>query len=346
MPKPPQQVSIHKGNTTDERITIRITAPAVYRRAFLSSNRDDDPKHILQDLQRWQLASATQGQLTGGEWKRNYTTHGTQLQGHIRVRKELADELLRHSGNRALFITQCGSRQHQAKVKWHKKLKDESHEDYFRRIEQVAQTESMPIRFRTGGAADLGTDTTEEITKKLHWELQGSPPQWDDKDLTTFLNSNNWQLDRIHWRRKGFRNTYKWTFQGIAPGNGTDSQMYEDGKTAIFIHPITAPRRHQVYAEAVSRPRQRWGQCNTSSQQTEEAAIQQPTKKLCQEPRNNSAPADKDQKGTPEEPPPNLSTGKTEHSGQKRELPAQTTSPVLAPDAANPLHLEHGKRLD
>lgn len=208
LPKPPQKVTIHTGNTTDERCTIRITAPEIYRRAFLNNKKEDNPKQILYDLQRWNLSNATRGQLANGEWKRNYTTQGTQLQGHIKVRKALADELLAHSGNRALFITQCGNRQQQPKVKWHKKLKDESHENYFRRVEQTAQAESKPIRFRTGGAADLGTDTTEDISRKLHWELQGSPHQWDDQDLSTFLSSNNWQIHRIHLRRKGFRNTY------------------------------------------------------------------------------------------------------------------------------------------
>ena len=290
LPKPPQKVTIHTGNTTDERCTIRITAPEIYRRAFLNNKKEDDPKQILYDLQRWNLSNATRGQLTNGEWKRNCTTQGTQLQGHIKVRKALADELLAHSGNRALFITQCGNRQQQLKVKWHKKLKDESHENYFRRVEQTAQAESKPIRFRTGGAADLGTDTTEDISRNLHWELQGSPHQWDDQDLSTFLSSNNWQIHRIHLRRKGFRNTYKWTFQGIAPGNSTDSHMYEDGDNAIFIHPVAAPRRHQVYAEALHGPRQRWGQCTASGQPTDDDDIKQPSKKHCQAPRNNGAP--------------------------------------------------------
>ncbi len=90
---------------------------------FPSNNREDNPKHITVDLQHWKLKAATRGQLTGGEWKRNYTAQGTQLQRHLKVRAELAQELLKQSGNRALFITQCRSGQHQPTVKWHKKSK-------------------------------------------------------------------------------------------------------------------------------------------------------------------------------------------------------------------------------
>ena len=156
LPKAPKQVNINAGVAKDDRCTIRITAPESYRKAFLSNNnREDTPKNIIADLQRWQMTAATRAQLTGGEWKRNYTAQGPQFQGHLKVRAELAQELLKQSGNRALFITQCGNRQHQPTVKWHKRIQNESHEDYFQRVEAIAQAEAAPIRYRTGGAADL-----------------------------------------------------------------------------------------------------------------------------------------------------------------------------------------------
>ena len=181
LPKPAQKATMPTGTKSEEKVLIRFTAPESYRQQFIS--KQDDPK----------LSHATAGQLTQGTWKRNYTQHGTQLQGHLKVRKQLAAELLKHSGNYAIFVTQCSNRDTQARVDWHKRERGESNEDHYRRIEAIAKANNKALRYRTRGASDLGTDSDNNSSTPttLHWKLQGAPPSWDDQDLTTFLAANS-----------------------------------------------------------------------------------------------------------------------------------------------------------
>jgi len=347
LPKAPKQVSISTSNAKDDRVTIRITAPEPYRKVFLSNNREDNPRNIIADLQHWHLTTATRGQLTGGEWKRNYTAQGTQLQGHLKVRIELAQELLKQSGNRALFITQCGNRQHQPTVKWHKRIQNESHEDYFRRIEAIAQAETAPIRYRTGGAADLGTDTSDITHKHLHWELQGAPGQWDDTDLSSFLTTNKWSIHKLHHRRKGWKHTCTWTFQGTAPDSSAESHMYEDENNSIFIHPIAAPRRHQVYAEPIYGPKQTWGTYKTTTDEADQTSLQHPAKKLRSHTQVATDGTQAHQHTTSAEAHPKDETAPTQidepsqQENKKREAPSASHQAFLEPDGKNPLHIEH-----
>jgi hypothetical protein len=92
MPKPAQQANFPEDIGADHKCTIRLTAPESYRQAFLPNHKPNDPKVILADIQRWKLTAATSGQLTQGTWQRNYTQQGTQLQGYLKVRRQLAEE--------------------------------------------------------------------------------------------------------------------------------------------------------------------------------------------------------------------------------------------------------------
>ena len=125
---------------------IRITALESYRKLFPSNNREDNPQHIIADLQHWKLKAATRGQFTGVGRKRNCTAQGTQLQGHLKVRALLAQGLLKQSGNKAQFIARCRSKQHQPTAKWRKKSKTKVMKDSFRQVEAIAQAEATPMK--------------------------------------------------------------------------------------------------------------------------------------------------------------------------------------------------------
>ena len=63
------------------------------------------------------------------------------------MRPPLANELLAQSGNKAIFITQCGNHDQQPMFLWHKRNPKESHEDYFRRIEAYATSNSKALQW-------------------------------------------------------------------------------------------------------------------------------------------------------------------------------------------------------
>jgi len=139
IPKPAMSVNLPQDIATDEKITVRITTPATYRPSFLQKNKENDPRSILNDIQLWKLTGLTKGQLTNGDW---CTQQGVQIQGYIKVRPPLANELLAQSGHKAICITQCGNHDQQPMFLWHKRNPKESHEDYFRRIEAYATSNS------------------------------------------------------------------------------------------------------------------------------------------------------------------------------------------------------------
>ena len=191
-PKAATMAKIPQDLATQGRCSLRITAPQHFRQVFRSSNKPDEPSQILAEISSWQLPAATLGQLTGGDWQRLWTKQGNHIQGHIKVRNALAEQLLKKSGHKAIFFTKTGAREGQSKVQWHKRQQEETDEDYFRRVANLAS--GSAIRFRTGGATDLGTDssdTTSNGQRRAHFELQGCPAKWDDKISSPSLNPIN-----------------------------------------------------------------------------------------------------------------------------------------------------------
>eukprot|EP00435_Cladocopium_sp_Y103_P055034 s1833_g18.t1 len=334
LPKPAKAATV-PSMTNEAKVQIRVTAPVSYRRTFVNT-KADGPQAILAEIREWKLSEATMGQLTGGDWKRNYTKQGTQIQGHLRVREALATQLLQKSGTKAIFFTKTGNRDGQAKVQWHERKSQENDEEYFRRI--TSQAASEPLRFRTGGAAGLGTDCTEASSKsKLHWELQGAPANWDDKDLSAFLESNKWIVHKIHSRRKGYRKSWTGTFQATAPDAGAESHMYApDADHSFFIHPTAPPRRFQVYAEPLTRPRQKWGSAMPERAQEAEASDSRPAKK-------QKAALDEQHQKQPEPAKPEVSPTQLDPATQpekKRGAPEAMQPSDHPPDPLNPLDVE------
>lgn len=102
LPKPAKTATM-PSMTNESKVMIRATAPESYRRAFVTT-KADGPQTILAEIRQWQLSEGTLGQLTGGDWKRNYTKEGIQTQGHLRLREALANQLLQKSGTKATAL--------------------------------------------------------------------------------------------------------------------------------------------------------------------------------------------------------------------------------------------------
>eukprot|EP00438_Fugacium_kawagutii_P019168 Skav219357 [mRNA] locus=scaffold76:500390:505839:- [translate_table: standard] len=341
-PKAATTAKIPQDLATENRCFIRITAPQHFRQIFRSNSKPDEPSHILAEISSWQLPAATLGQLTGGEWQRLWTKQGNHIQGHIKVRNALAEQLLQKSGHKAIFFTKTGAREGQSKVQWHKRQQAETDEDYYRRVADLAG--GSAIRFRTGGAADLGTDS-DEVTnngkRRAHYELQGSPAKWDDQDLISFLESNQWDVHKIHSKRKGYKGSTTWMLEATCPDNpdGSDSFFYDGDPFSIYIFPRAPSRRDNSYREPLWGPKQMWG---TTKQQHPLHA--EPTERPGKRPRTANrgeqpeAPA-KDDKTTETQEKQAETTENLQQ--KKRDEPEPELNLALAPDPSNPEHIEH-----
>ena len=98
--------------------------------------------------------------LTGGNWERAERVDdpkaGPVVIGHLRVAATLATKIVSKSGTRGLFSTRLHKSTEKPQVAWIPKAKDESTEDYFRRVAAEAQTRRVPQAFRQGGMSNLG----------------------------------------------------------------------------------------------------------------------------------------------------------------------------------------------
>ena len=236
-------------------------------------------------------------------------------------------------------MTKSGSRQGQSKVEWFQRSKNETDEEYFNRATSAAA--QGPLRYRTGGASDLGADTTASAASpKQHYELQGGPRHWDDADLMDFLNGNGWEVHKIHGRRRGGGKTSTWIILATAPEGQADSSMFEDENTSIFIHPVAAPRRaDNRYCEALKGPKQRWGNWQSHTAKPEPEEDSQPAKRHRHDKASNeeipaaeasaAAPTQMDDDSQHSQAPQVGTDGQQNEHDKKRPAPAKEEAPPL-----------------
>ena len=123
--------------------------------------------------------------------------------------------------------------------------------------------------------------------------------------------------------------------------------MYEDENNSIFIHPIAAPRRHQVYAEPIYGPKQTWGTYKTTTDEADQTSLQHPAKKLRSHTQVATDGTQAHQHTTSAEAHPKDETAPTQidepsqQENKKREAPSASHQAFLEPDGKNPLHIEH-----
>eukprot|EP00435_Cladocopium_sp_Y103_P008586 s5966_g2.t1 len=348
-PKAATTAKIPQDLAAEGRCFIRITAPQHFRQIFRSNTKPDEPSHILAEISSWQLPAATLGQLTGGDWQRLWTKQGNHIQGHIKVRNALAEQLLQKSGHKAIFFTKAGAREGQSTVQWHKRQPAEPDEDYYRRVANLAS--GSAIRFRTGGATDLGTDSSDTASKgkrRAHYELQGSPAKWDDQDLISFLESNQWDVHRIHSKRKGYKGSTTWMIEVTCPDNqdGNDSFFYDGDPFSIYIFPRAPSRRDNSYREPLWGPKQKWG-TNKQQPPAQAESAERPGKRFCTANRGDPPPAADSQNKAEAQPEESQNKDEAQQAqdigsqpAKKRDAPEPVQSHAMAPDPSNPEHIE------
>ena len=255
----------------------------------------------------------------------------------------MAEQLLQKSGHKAIFFTKAGAREGQSKVQWHKPQPAETDEDYYRRIADLAS--GSAIRFRTGGATDLGTDSNDATNngkRRAHYELQGSPAKWDDQDLISFLKSNQWDVHTIHSKRTGYKGCTTWMIEATCPDNqdGSDSFFYDGDPFSIYIFPRAPSRRDNSYREPLRGPKQKWGTTKQQPPLNSESA-ERPGKRPCTANRGEQPnPSDNHSKAAvqpaAEQPAQGLDTQLQKKTGEPEPQQNQT----FAPDPPNPEHIE------
>ena len=94
--------------------------------------------------------------LTGGSWEHTEHKQSKVLVGHLRLTSTEADRVAALSGTRGLFATKLTSLDSRPEVAWIPRAKDESIEEYMRRVAGEAHKRKVPQAIRQGGGSDLG----------------------------------------------------------------------------------------------------------------------------------------------------------------------------------------------
>ena len=198
-----------------EKSQIRIIAPCHFRDQFLPEDTNQDsPACIISQLVS--IHGLKSHDLLGGSWSQQQQGHVHKLVGYVKVQKNVADKLTKHSGDRAIFINKVGDRSG-PQAFWHRKDKNESDHTYFRRMWTAAQNRQEPLLWRSGGGHELGLTKTSEDTyesTKRPISIQGIPRQWDSFDITKFFTSQGWTNFEISHRHRG-----AWIAHGLPPDN-------------------------------------------------------------------------------------------------------------------------------
>ena len=113
----------------EERCTIRVTAPAVYRQQYKSdTGSNDSATDVVRDLA---AGSGVQlAELLGGNWTTRTVGDSSSLVGFLRLKPAPASKLESANGTRGVFVAKVGKNVRPADSKpfWIQRLKQESRE--------------------------------------------------------------------------------------------------------------------------------------------------------------------------------------------------------------------------
>ena len=246
---------------------MRLLAPQCFRQFVAGVETEDDPRDIISEWAK--LLECPLADLTGGTWERISDKSGSVVVGHLRVSRSLAHKIVNLSGTRALFATRLDKAVERPQVAWVPKPKDESTEDYLRRVAAEAQTRrvSQVFRqgFRQGGMSNLGLSgvPASEFDKSAvkQWLLHMA--RWTQIDISAFLLSQGWRQAQVITRRKSWTkgNPPEWIFQGLKPDGSPADQttwFYADESTQLSVGPVPPRKRAPAEATSIPGPRKRW----------------------------------------------------------------------------------------
>ena len=126
----------------EARVTIRVSAPEIYRRQVLERNEWDSVAKVLQELASWKVAPQA-SLLTGGQWQWQKAKQVEQLVRHLRVAQAWVPLFERNSGRNGVFVTLTKVDTRCEVVKWILVEESEARDNYHRRCLQFARSRSQ-----------------------------------------------------------------------------------------------------------------------------------------------------------------------------------------------------------
>lgn len=176
-----------------DKVSIRITAPQVYRDLFLPGDAKKDTAGLIVSTLA-SVSGVSTSVLLGGQWITRNQGQNSQLIGYVKVREEWLKKLLPHSGCQGIFLSKVHDRSG-GKPWWIPKDPNESRDSYFARVAKLKQSRLQPMIWRNGGSSDLGFEARASDVAQNHartFSLKGTPRTWDSFDLQEFLTGQGW----------------------------------------------------------------------------------------------------------------------------------------------------------
>ena len=275
-PRPPTVANVKKFQPP-AKVSVRISAPAHYREAYLKPYEWDSAKSVLLELAQLKLAPASVW--TGGSWQWNTVQRHHTLVGHMKLAPQLAQALESHSGRRGIFITTTGVAKKHEQVKWLTRGEEADHDGYLRHCISEASSRKQNLKLRMGGGNDIGLLylPSENIdARPIQVLVQGVPRNWDETDLEDFLKEQGWEKIQPISRRHARQSHVSWIVKAVAPNGSvanvtpsctwhyvdnddTDFQIYVSKQVGRFpkpqhVYAVDAPRKSFAKDKPASKP--------------------------------------------------------------------------------------------
>ena len=250
-----------------EQLTVRVTAPAAFRRFFLETpEKPDMPAEVIKAL-----ATLTSGKVTdfcGGRWS-SARRHGQeQLIAFLKLKPKLAQELINASGQRGIFASLVGKSDESNSAEsqpplWIDRESNEGDDSYLRRVISIGASRKQPLIHRLGKGSTLGfvcRTKDEQRARERLLAAKGVPRSWSTEDLTAFLGNMGWPP--LQAMNKKYRT---WYFRAIPPDLTCTSWRYETAPTTeadtsrpakcIEVLAVNHNARNPVKTVALQAPR-------------------------------------------------------------------------------------------
>eukprot|EP00435_Cladocopium_sp_Y103_P014495 s1748_g3.t1 len=177
-----------------DRTTIRVAAPAEFRKAFTDGH--DKPRLIVAEMSQWSqdVKAAT---LVGGTWHHQTANNKELLTGFLNIPTGIAKALVQKSGHRGIFVNIQDKIPNRRPIHWFQRNHNETAEEYHNRCVAASKERQQGLYYRktrTPHTLGLPPTTAEASTQKPQQFLaRGVPQQWHNEELQQFLEGLNWK---------------------------------------------------------------------------------------------------------------------------------------------------------
>ena len=206
--------------TPPARQTVRLVAPARYRRVHLV-DKDDSVVQVLA-----QVASASGlavSALSGGQWAWNQVKSEWHLTGHLRLSPEAAAKVVAASGTKGVFAKLLkAAKQPDPPVYWFPRPDSDTDGNYYRTCLASAQSRKQYLCYRAGGGSDLGVLRCQDDPRHagpVVLEAQGFTAAWDAEAVAEFFAAQNWTEVTVLTRRRKGKQRFAWILRATPPAD-------------------------------------------------------------------------------------------------------------------------------